>query len=70
MEDKGIDGRPLLILLNKIDIEPHMKETEIIKELNLDYVYSNPWAVISISALKGVNFEKVLEWLSSKSEKK
>ena len=46
-----------------------MSESEIIKELNLDYVYSNPWAVISISALKGQNFEKVLEWLNSKSEK-
>ncbi len=45
-----------------------MTESEIIKELNLDYVYSNPWAVIPISALKGTNFEKVIEWLSKKGK--
>ena len=32
-----------------------MNESDIIKELNLDYVYSNKWAVISISALKEIN---------------
>ena len=70
LEDKDIENTPLLILSNKIDIEPHMSEAEIIKELNLDYVYSNPWAVISISALKGQHFEKVIEWLNGKAEKK
>ncbi len=68
MDDKGIENRPLLVLANKIDIDPHMSEGEIIKELNLDYVYSNPWAVIPISALKGTNFEKVVEWLTKKGK--
>jgi ADP-ribosylation factor-like protein 8 len=68
LDEKGIENKPLLILSNKIDIEPHMKESEIIKEMNLDYVYSNPWAVITLSALKGTNMEQVVEWLSKKGK--
>jgi hypothetical protein len=45
-----------------------MSETEIIRELNLDYVYSNPWAVIPMSALKGTNLEQVLDWLTKKGK--
>ena len=56
------------MLANKIDLTPHMSEVEIIRELNLDYVNTNPWAVINISALKGNNFEKAVEWLSKKGK--
>ena len=63
-----MENKPILVLANKIDIEPHMSESEVIKELNLDYVYSNPWAVIKLSALKGNNLEEVLEWLSKKGK--
>jgi hypothetical protein len=45
-----------------------MSETDIIRELNLDYLYSNPWAVIVLSALKGTNLEQVVEWLSKKGK--
>ncbi len=45
-----------------------MSEVEIIRELNLDYVYSNPWAVLQLSALKGTNIELVIEWLSKKGK--
>ena len=63
-----MENKPILVLANKIDIEPHMSESEIIRELNLDYVYSNPWAVITLSALQGDNLELVLEWLSKKGK--
>ena len=33
LDEKGIEGKPLLILNNKIDIEPHMTDVDIIKEL-------------------------------------
>ena len=69
LDEKGIEGKPLLILNNKIDIEPHMTDVDIIKELNLDYVYSNKWAVISISALKELNLEDAIYWLSNKTGK-
>lgn len=68
LEYKGIENKPILVISNKIDIEPHMSEKELIKELNLDYVYSNKWCVISISALKGTNFEEAVKWLDSQSE--
>lgn len=68
MDNKGIEGKPVLILSNKIDIDPHMSESEIIKELNLDYVYSNQWAVVNISALKGTNFEEAITWLDKQSK--
>lgn len=43
---------PLLVLANKVDLEPHMSEDQVIRELNLDYVTANPWILIPISALK------------------
>ena len=69
LDEKGIEGKPLLILNNKIDIEPHMTDVDIIKELNLDYVYSNKWAVISISALKEINLQDAVYWLGNKTGK-
>ena len=38
--------------------------------MNLDYVQNNPWAVVMISALKGINVNEVIKWLVNKSEKK
>ncbi|CAG9325493.1 unnamed protein product [Blepharisma stoltei] len=63
LEDRELVGIPLLILANKIDINPHMSEPEIIQGLNLDYVIDNPWLVISISAMRGTNIERVVDWL-------
>ena len=45
-----------------------MSEKEIIKELNLDYVYTNPWVVINISALKGTNFQEAVTWLEKQGK--
>ena len=46
-----------------------MNDSDIIKELNLDYVYSNKWAVISISALKEFNLNDAIYWLSNRTGK-
>ena len=69
LEDKEISGIPILVLANKIDIDPHMSETEIIKGLNLDYVMDSPWVVIPVSALYGTNFDQVIEWLLKRTQK-
>ena len=45
-----------------------MTEKEVIKELNLDYVYANTWAVINISALRGTNFEEAVIWLEKQGK--
>lgn len=54
---------PLLVIANKVDLQPHLAETEIIKGLNLDYVVDNPWIVIPCSALRNTNVDQVVEWL-------
>ena len=46
-----------------------MNDSDIIKELNLDYFYSNKLAVISISALKEINLQDAVYWLGNKTGK-
>lgn len=77
LDDPAIGGIPLLIVGNKIDVKDHMSEKEIIEGrylltsgLNLDYVFSNHWAVTMASALKGSNIQQVLEWLTKASKSK
>jgi hypothetical protein len=43
LEDPELQKMPLLVLGNKIDLEPHMSKEEIIKGLNLDYIQDQPW---------------------------
>lgn len=68
LDDPAINGIPLLIVGNKIDLEGHLTEKEIIEGLNLDYVFSNHWAVTMASALKGSNIPQVIEWLTKTSK--
>ena len=67
LEDEEIAGVPLLVLCNKIDINPHINTLDVIKGLNLDYLTTNPWVVIPISGLYGTNMTQVIEWLVSRS---
>lgn len=67
LEDKELATTPILVLANKIDLEPHCSEAEMIRELNLDYIVDSPWVVIPISALKSVNIDQVLGWLTKQS---
>ena len=63
LEDRELARTPILVCANKIDLEPHVGEAELIRSLNLDYIVDNPWVVISISALRTVNVDKVISWL-------
>jgi ADP-ribosylation factor-like protein 8 len=69
---------PLLVVANKIDLEPHATEPQLIKgsppplsfqlihplaELNLDYIVDNPWIIIPCSALRNTNIDEVIQWL-------
>lgn len=60
---------PILVLANKVDLQPHLSEIELVEALNLDYVTENPWEVVGISALRGNNIERVVDWLIKKSPK-
>ena len=63
LEDKDTAGIPLLILANKIDINPHMEDKDIVLALNLDYIADNEWALVTISSLYGDRLQNAIEWL-------
>lgn len=63
LEDRELATTPVLVVSNKIDLDPHISEGDLIRDLNLDYITENPWIVIPISALKVVNVDQVLQWL-------
>ena len=63
LEDRELATTPVLVIANKIDLDPHISEPDLIRELNLDYITENPWIVIPVSALKVINIDQVLSWL-------
>jgi len=65
LDDGSIGNTPLLVLANKIDIVPHVGESELIERLQLNYVMETPWMVLPISALQVTNIDQVVEWLTS-----
>ncbi|KAL0479850.1 Arl8b [Acrasis kona] len=69
LDDKALEHKPLLVLLNKIDVQPTLSKTDAVKVLSLDYINSqrNPWVVIPISALHKTNVTEVVQWLIEKS---
>ena len=65
LDDGSIGETPLLVLANKIDISPHVGESELIEKLQLNYVMETPWMVLPISALHCTNIDQVVEWLTA-----
>jgi len=68
LDDGSIGSTPLLVLANKIDIEPHVGETELIERMQLNYVMDTPWMVLPISALQMTNMDQVIEWLTEQGK--
>lgn len=69
LEDRELATTALLVVSNKIDLEPHATEQHLIRELNLDYVTENPWMIIPCSALKTINVNEVVQWLIKQADK-
>ncbi|CAK62720.1 unnamed protein product (macronuclear) [Paramecium tetraurelia] len=69
LDNKSLRNIPILIIGNKIDVNPHLNEKQLIEGLNLDYITSNGWAVAMCSALTGNNITQVVDWLITKSKK-
>jgi Arf/Sar family protein len=67
LEDKNLSGLPILIALNKIDLDPHLTKDHVIEQLSLDYVTDNPWIVVPVSALRQINIGEVIDWLVAHS---
>ncbi|KAL7451722.1 MAG: GTP-binding protein [Desulfobacteraceae bacterium] len=68
LDDGSIGSTPLLVLANKIDIQPHVGESELIEKLQLNYVMETPWMVLPISALQLTNLDQVVEWLTAQGK--
>ena len=68
LDDGSIGTTPILVLANKIDIVPHVGETELIEALKLNYVMETPWMVLPISALQCTNIDQVVEWLTAQGK--
>ncbi|EAR88620.1 ADP-ribosylation factor(Arf)/Arf-like (ARL) small GTPase family protein (macronuclear) [Tetrahymena thermophila SB210] len=69
LEDTELSNIPILVIGNKVDIQGHMNEQDIIQGMNLDYITSNPWVVVMVSALRGDNIPAIVDWLVKKSKK-
>ncbi|EPY25233.1 Arf/Sar family, other [Strigomonas culicis] len=67
LSDSALNGLPLLVCLNKIDLEPHMSKEECIQMLELAKLSSNPWVVVPISAVRQINIGEVVDWLVGQS---
>eukprot|EP00658_Telonema_sp_P-2_P019281 TRINITY_DN17599_c0_g1_i1.p1 TRINITY_DN17599_c0_g1~~TRINITY_DN17599_c0_g1_i1.p1 ORF type:complete len:186 (-),score=42.35 TRINITY_DN17599_c0_g1_i1:396-953(-) len=59
---------PILIVANKVDLDGHLSEVDLVNALNLDYITENEWKVIGTSALTGKNVDRVAEWLIATSQ--
>eukprot|EP01040_Poterioochromonas_malhamensis_P011205 gene11205-12209_t len=69
LEDRELSKVAILIVANKIDLEPHATEPLLIRELNLDYIVDNPWMIIPCSALRTTNVDEVVQWLVKQADK-
>ncbi len=63
-----IEGVPLLIVANKIDLPFTLKsEEELIEHLGLNEITNRTWDIMFISVADNVNVKKSLDWLSEKA---
>jgi len=67
LDNREIAGIPVLVLANKLDLGPSISESEMIKELNLDYITESAWMILPISAKVGTNIDQALEFLNKYS---
>eukprot|EP01095_Lingulamoeba_sp_RSL-Kostka_P016960 TRINITY_DN856_c0_g2_i1.p1 TRINITY_DN856_c0_g2~~TRINITY_DN856_c0_g2_i1.p1 ORF type:complete len:180 (-),score=54.08 TRINITY_DN856_c0_g2_i1:70-609(-) len=70
LEHKELNGLPLLIAGNKIDLPNRLLKEDLMEGLNLDYITENQVGVIEISALEQTNVDQVIEWLVERAPEK
>eukprot|EP00301_Raphidiophrys_heterophryoidea_P002352 c11093_g1_i2.p1 GENE.c11093_g1_i2~~c11093_g1_i2.p1 ORF type:complete len:190 (+),score=53.98 c11093_g1_i2:1-570(+) len=69
LEHEELARIPVLVISNKIDLEGHVSRSDLVKELNLDYVTENAWELVEISALRATNLESVFAWLMKQQKR-
>lgn len=64
LRDIGISGKPIIICLNKADLEPNYEEKAELVRRKATELYSPILDVLPISALKGINIELLRDKIS------
>ena len=72
LEDPGMRGMPLLIIVSKVDLLPNSELAvreqqswaDLSRALNLDCITENRWSILGVSAKDGTNLEKLRRWLT------
>ena len=71
LEDPIVNGLPLLVLANKVDLLPPTERaceevrgwSAMAEELSLDCSGTQRWSVLGVSATRQTNLDKLLRWL-------
>eukprot|EP00754_Rhynchopus_humris_P038155 Rhum_TRINITY_DN20824_c0_g1::Rhum_TRINITY_DN20824_c0_g1_i1::g.172314::m.172314/K07955/ARL8; ADP-ribosylation factor-like protein 8 len=69
LSDPNLHELPLLVVLNKCDLSPHMSKEEVIEKLKLEDINKNKWLVTAISAKRRQNMDEMVTWLSKHAKK-
>merc|ERR1712150_71460 len=69
LENEELSKTPVLVVSNKIDLDPHVTKSEMVSNLNLDYITDNPWEIVEVSALRCANLDGVFSWLLKQKKK-
>jgi GTP-binding protein HflX len=64
LRDIGVSGKPMIICLNKIDLDPDYQDKIKVVQEKANELYSPVLDVIPISALKGINIELLRDKIS------
>lgn len=62
MENESVQKMPMLVVCNKSDLE-ECASVEQIRELTSDDRHRGDFALISVSALQGLNIDRCIRWL-------
>ncbi len=63
-EDSRTNGIPLLIVANKVDLQPHASEQTLVNSLELQQIAAKrDWMIVSCSALLKKNIEGIIDFL-------
>lgn len=65
LQDPDLGRVPLLLLLNKMDMEGAMSVQQVVEHLQLPRIRDRPWHIQPTSALRGTGLTEGFLWLTS-----
>ncbi|KAJ4325267.1 hypothetical protein N0V94_000791 [Neodidymelliopsis sp. IMI 364377] len=61
--EERLSGASLLVFKNKSDVPGAMDEDDVREGLGLDAIKTHRWAILSCSAMTGLNLQEGLQWV-------